>query len=1013
MLILIVFCMATLAMVSTANTRAVTKFEENQSFFTAASALEIFASGTLKDSIYYATDSPGGTNPRNYINETGAAVPKMSQGRALELDLYKVAVMKSNSPPTDQDPLKGNGKNGNTTNFFTGANAPLNYIINATTADYFSDTQPSYGAQFAVKDPTTSGTAGFKYAEYTMALPGISSGGIALGSGDNYGLFADSATGSVNGGPATGTIYPATITVEVIERYYDVAGVKFEKLKKYMDGIADTDPATPTADEKEAVKAILTGGVSTGNPDAALIKAAIRSGDRHKDYFRIRVTAETTLLGIKGTTAQEFVIYETPDDDYDSSNTSTGGLGNGGQNTAMHITGGASSMDSLNMTVPGQIGAFYSEKDFFLGNSGDVSLGAREFVFAKGHVILGNGGAAGAIETNGNAAYVYAGQGIYIRGSTGIGASALSRPITVITAGSLDFTNAVQINGNVIANSMQDFLYTGGGTASDTLNVTGDVYLNNYYTQPNPSYSIEPTYNPFSLNYPGVPGVWDLLNVSGTLYVHDKIVLGYNAQATTNVGNLPLQYLSIGDEVITCNSTTVVESLDGTPLGTVGSLLGATSGFAIKTGEVIIDPGDSVPEVKVDYWNDAVTGVPNVDEQGRIMRVIELPIPLDVTEPDNYVRLPTTQGRFSKMLYGAYFTADGDLATDSTGATSAWQPTATWGNLYDSNKSGLDGSPHGGGYVFGRSVTIDGVTYGSHFGGGLGAYPTGIIAAASRTSEAEYRINNNDLSEAAAAADTAFFNDHFNIYSGYATVTMGGKASYSYSFPNGSETITCTMPAGNTITTSGLFDGSAGGTYYIDATDDEIELQLVGGNIKGTYIILGKKKVNILIPGSGNFDIGDGGFADTLIMRDKVYAMLYGSATGGTDTTPTFYIGDAAGSTVKAASVGNTYIYISSDIDVTLGGANSMIAAIIIGFQSKIEVIATNGFTPKVDYKGIGKPNRHFSTMGSVLSNDYVKSDFSSGNAGNCYSGTETPPDDGEPNFNWNSTRYLSGAALD
>jgi hypothetical protein len=1032
MLILIVFCMATLAMVSTANTRAITKFEENQSYFTAASALEIFASGTLKDSIYYATKTPGGTTPREYISDAGVPVPKMSQGRALELDLYKIVVMKSSSPPPDQDPLKGNGKNGDTTNFFTGTNSAFNLIINATTNDFFTDPSTphnNYAEQFTVKDPTTSGTAGFKYAEYTMALPGISSGGVALGATDNYGLFADSDTGSVNGGPATGTIYPVKITVEVIERYYNMAGVKYEKLKKFMDIIADGDASTvPTADEAEAVSGIfdpstyVPGNALTYVPDAALIKAAIRAGDRHKDYFRIRVTAETTLLGVKGTTAREFVIYELPDDNYDSSNTSAGGIGNSGQNTAMNITGGAASMDSLNMVVPGQIGPFYSEKDFFLGNSGPVTISAREYVFAKGHIIIGNSGGS-AIETNGNAAFIYGGQGIYVASSTSIGynvgAAFLQRPITVITGGSFDYSDAVTVNGNIIADSMQNFYYPGPNPSQAKLTVTGDVYVNDYYSQPDVnSFSIEDTYNSFKAagNYPGVPGSYANALNAAHVYVHSKIILGYNA---VPIGGVSKQYLAVGDEPLICNSTTEVWSLDGlTNYGTVGSLLAATTGFALKAGDVIEDITNSVPQVKVDYWADSAG--PSIDEEGRIMRMIELPIPLDAGEPDNYVHLPTTQSRFNKMMYEAFFTADGDLATDSTGATSAWNPSISWGNIYDADYSGLQGNgdPQVGTYNFSRTVTIsegetyDG-TYPSHFGGGLGAYPDAAILAAQRTAEADYRIKNNEISEGAAAADSAFYSAHFNLHSSYATVVTGGKSAYTYSFPNGSETITCSMPAGSLIKSSGIFNGSGGGVYYIDANDDEIELQLEGGSIHGTYIILGKKKVNILIPGSGTFAIGGGGsFLDTLIMRDKVYAMLHGTATiGGASSAPTFRVGEMVAGGVKEASIGNTYIYVSSDVDINYGGANPMLAAVIIAHQSEIDITVTNGYTPKVDYNNIIITPRYFCTMGSVLSNHYNKT--FSGMAGNLFVSTETPPDDGEPNFNWNSTRYLSGAALD
>ncbi|MDR0904064.1 MAG: hypothetical protein LBM59_05485 [Ruminococcus sp.] len=1047
MLILIVFCMATLAMVSTANKRAILKFEENQSFYTAASALDVFANGTLSDATYYATQTPAGTTPRNYINESGTPVPKLSQGRALELDLYKVAVMKKTGigAPADQDPLKGNGKNGDSMNFFTGTYAPLNNIINAEDNDYFTAVSggfAAYAEQFTVEPPGGSGTGGYKYAEYTMELPGVSSVGSPLGSGHNYGLFADPVTTSTGN-----TIYPVKITVEVIERYYNMAGVKIDALKKYMDLIADNDPTTnPTDDEVEAVRAIFdpttyTPGVSsTYIPNATAIKDAIRAGERHKDYFRIRVTAESTLLGIPGVTAREFVIYEVPEDDFDSANTSSGGIGNGDENNAMYMTGGASAVTNLNMTVPSQIGPFYAEQDYYMAHSGQTLLSPLDYIFAKGHVIIGNSGLNDTVATNGNGAYIYGARGVYIAGAAGVGNPAGgSRPLSVLSGGTFSFSGPVGVTGDIIADGLkyhsnQDMLTVQSG--SDP--TKGNIHVNHYYPLPMDTDYIGADEGTFAAWYTSYPPA--LLSTATSItspypiQVAQAIHLAYDPADYGGGDPSTPHILSVGTKPIEANGSAIVYSASGANLGTVSSLMSfATNTYGYELPALVTIPAIPIGNVQLNYFDNTQYTI-QTDPLGRINRQFILPNGLTLHDmPDSTVNMPTTQSKFNKLMYKNYFTPDGDiadLAADPTGATSAWDNSLVWNNPFDSNTT--DGSYASyrnsstyfqGGVAYSTATTVPNATI-SYYGDTSGAYPQTAIDAALRTAEAEYAIKIDGMTEATAATtypvgSTAGF---FNKHSTPATVTATKEvAAYTYTATNTGtppgggtpivETYSAAMPAGFKLTSSGVLNTAALDPYnppvvYIDANDDPIELQ-VNGDITGTFIILGKKKVTFIVNAASGSTVRFGnGWQGLLIMREEVYAMYKAGATFG--------VGDVT--RAKESSIGDTYVYVSSGAKLEIagggGGYPTCIAANIIAFQSPVDNTANPDVALKVDYNGITKSGLEYSTIGSVTSNNYQKLIPPMNRSGNLFMKSDVPPDDGAPNFDWNSTRYLSGTAV-
>lgn len=73
MFVLIIMLLATLSVVSTAQNRYYTKYEENQAYYTARSALDVFTNNLLNDKDYYAYDTSG-VKPYIHDNYTSGHV---------------------------------------------------------------------------------------------------------------------------------------------------------------------------------------------------------------------------------------------------------------------------------------------------------------------------------------------------------------------------------------------------------------------------------------------------------------------------------------------------------------------------------------------------------------------------------------------------------------------------------------------------------------------------------------------------------------------------------------------------------------------------------------------------------------------------------------------------------------------------------------------------------------------------------------------------------------------------
>lgn len=182
MFVLIIMLLATLTVVSTAQNRSYEKFEENQAYYSARSALDVYVSNMLSDETYYASNASGNKLDHSYDDDGDITTPPTtfgaegviySQALAMELDLYRIKAYAATYD--DYLALADKSAPNNTDNWVNPSGV-------FTTEPYKSD----------YDNPTEN------YIEYVVDYPQISSG-------DYHGKFEDNGT-------------EATIKVEVLAR---------------------------------------------------------------------------------------------------------------------------------------------------------------------------------------------------------------------------------------------------------------------------------------------------------------------------------------------------------------------------------------------------------------------------------------------------------------------------------------------------------------------------------------------------------------------------------------------------------------------------------------------------------------------------------------------------------------------------------------------------------------------------------------------------------------------------
>lgn len=307
MFMLIILLLATLTVVSTAQNRAYLKYEENQAYYTARSALDFYTQTLLTDSHYVARDSSNNVVNYSYTENGITKTVPAKQGLAMELELYKIksqegAAYEAANPTYKAywcDPIVGDGT------FASGSPEESNYTIEGN---------------------GTTGAPYLDYIEYEIEFPSIS-GVNSDGDDKDYGRFVDM--------DSTTSKQKAKIKVEVLSRTFNN-----DQGYTYADIVAAVDETT--------------------TPKKSEVQAAIANGTRSKDSMSLRITSTVEFMGVEGQAVLVYNTAEPLENDSGNAMTSFGAI----ELNNMHIIGGAAS-DHNN--APGNTGSVYS--DLFISGS--------------------------------------------------------------------------------------------------------------------------------------------------------------------------------------------------------------------------------------------------------------------------------------------------------------------------------------------------------------------------------------------------------------------------------------------------------------------------------------------------------------------------------------------------------------------------------------------------------------------------------------------------------------------
>lgn len=345
MLVLIIMLMATLTVVSTASQRIYTKYEENQAYYSARSALDVFTQNMLYDKAYYAYDDSGAIKTFTYGDGDSANI---KQGLAMQLDLYKIKTKDT----ADADVTKS-----------------MQNLLQTEFTDYINTGvtgKDEYKANFGV-----SKNAAGKYESviiYEVEYPKVI-GQEGSGASHDYGKLADDRK--------------AKITIEVLSREYDMG-----------DDVLTSDATTKVKDKIASFNGDQTQiatFLNTPQNYDDVIKAVV-NGSRKKDKIKVKITATTKVMGVEGTAVLICNSNEPPVNNSSRAITAFGGT----SSDNLNVLGGMSSERTITWgTNDGFIyGPVYVEEDFSMQpyNGPKVYLSEGENLVVMGNMSLSNSG---------------------------------------------------------------------------------------------------------------------------------------------------------------------------------------------------------------------------------------------------------------------------------------------------------------------------------------------------------------------------------------------------------------------------------------------------------------------------------------------------------------------------------------------------------------------------------------------------------------------------------------------
>lgn len=423
MFVLIILLTATLTTVTTANQRIYTKFEENQAYYTARSALDVFTQNMLADKSHIeykynvSSDTAGAAIP--YIHGNNVTTDFMKQGLGLQLDLYSITAQSGHNVKK----------------------ADLVTYANTITGD--PDTAKDEYLNYFGVEPTAG--VPINDITYEVKFPKVAS------STDNYGKLSDDGT--------------AKIKVEVLKRKYSIG--------TYTDAAGDTQ-TVPDADIDDFFEKT---GLYSSVTDI-MIAEAFANGSRKKDTMSVKITATAVFDGIEGTAV---LILDSNEPPVNNSSRAITAFGSALNTNHAYIVGGMSMVGVTGVDIPwrnagGVYGAVYNEAGINFNVATPIYLTESEYVFIAGNLDGTNGVAiqGNVTDTDKNKRpFIYVGGAVVSPNFSSVGGSTNTEKVDMIVHGINWTGNSFVVNGDVYSEGNCTFNSTAG-----TPSISGDLYIN-------------------------------------------------------------------------------------------------------------------------------------------------------------------------------------------------------------------------------------------------------------------------------------------------------------------------------------------------------------------------------------------------------------------------------------------------------------------------------------------------------------------------------------------------------
>lgn len=827
MFVLIFLLAGTIAVVYSANNRAMKKYQESQAYYTARSVLDTYIETFLHDNDN-VTGSNGSTAVTYYYIDTkdsSATAPKSvaaKQARAFELDLYDLAV--------DLDTVTA------------GVQTDISTVTDANLPDWVKEyiLQLATGSEHPVKDILTGVSRNTSITEAEQARQIYSTAHST--EYDDAKAIAGNAINPTSSsfGSYTGEKYTYTNYGNYYKQFEITSSTPTTKVKYQVPADSITDygkdgtsgslgkvidkgtTATLTVEMLERKYHLGTTGTA--------FKQKFDNGSREKDYVKIEVTCEIYYDGQPTTTS---VIYATKYDPKPSSNKALVSLGDIKPEKSLIVYGGAASLakSSYNWDNQSQsAGNVFLQGSVNLGNTQYTPVLSKEDIFYLGGDLTIN--AAAIVDT-----YIEEGATFFCNKFTTTDRGLSSKKINLICQQYLIACEPSGVTkGNVYAEEfiLDDYTpkYKNNKTA-----VEGDVYCNYFAVSEN--------------NFPERTSITNTTTSlsSASLIISDTGSRNFNNIVTSGTIHIAKGYKFLD------SSGNVKYTVDFNGTGATITVEGTTQTINVTTwndSALTIKNATKPAELKVKYESQDTNGNLIYEDSEQDFTYNTTTFKKKFTLPAALIGSGKTEIELDtiKSLYNNYF-----KSAATTSGTYAGLPFGKYGDFYDETAA-----------AFGDFKNPPGK---SNFAQFISEH---IVEPQDKNSS----VNSTTLTLTSFNPQTIPATDTDLSAVGTA-VGATGYINHDFMLP------------GQNVD-GNKYNDMQNKTYIIDTRGGEVDIQMgdgTGGQFSGTFVVYGENNANFLFPAATNgvtYKLGDD---KTFVIYDYNVGKTPSPLRLGTSSNPT------------------------------------------------------------------------------------------------------------------------------